>query len=379
MVNITIHGVSKLPVSVSKREALQILETLAPLHQKLGRLEEKINHSLVNKALMQILSLSESVESTRIEGTQVTFTDMVEEQHNNRTRQEITEVKNYHQALMYGYEHVKNGYPISARLIKELHGILMQDGRGSGQAAGMFRKVQNFIGPTNRIEDAQYIPISPEKIDDYIRNLEYYTNQHPYGETLSTEHISDHAYSFTEEADPIVKTAIIHAQFESIHPFLDGNGRLGRILIVLSLIQSKIITHPIFFVSEELEKERARYYDMLNGVRGDQPLWGDWILFFLKACDRMAERIHTKLGHAEKLAKDGLAQCRIESEKSVWLYTFSDPFTTAKQAADHLEIAQDTARKALKSLTEKRLLFTDSHTQRNKKYRNYDLMRILRD
>lgn len=373
------EGVSKLPIGVPVNEALTIMEILSQVNLKLGRLEEKFNHSIVNQALVQILLLSESVESTRIEGTQVTFTDMVEEQNSTNQRWEIIEVHNYRRALYEGYERIRHGYPISSRLIKDLHEILMQDGRGSTQSSGQFRKVQNFIGPTNSIEDATYILISADKIDEYMQNLEFFTNHHPYKQPLCKSHIKDDQYIFDENANPLIKTAIIHAQFESIHPFLDGNGRLGRILIVLSFIQSKIISQPIFFVSEELEKERARYYDMLNGVRGNQPNWADWILFFLNACNRMADRIHSKLENADELAKSGISQLKLESEKNVWLYTFSDPFTTAKKVSEKLNISSNTARNSLNKLVEKKLLFTDSEAKRNKKYRNYDLMRILRD
>ncbi len=373
------RGVSKLPIAVNTTEALKIMELLAKVNHKIGRLEEKFNHSVVSQAIIQILSLSESVESTRIEGTQVTFTDMVEEKNDKNPRWEIIEVQNYHQALMEGYERIRTGYPISSRLIKELHEMLMLGARGSTQAAGQFRKIQNFIGPTNRMEDATYIPISADKIDEYIQNLEYFINRHPYDEPLSIKHLKNDGYIFNEHADPLIKTAIIHAQFESIHPFLDGNGRLGRILIVLSLIQSKTITQPFFFVSEELEKERPRYYDMLNGIRGNNPKWGDWILFFLEACNRIAERINRKLDAAEQLAKHGLTQCQTDSEKRVWLYTFSDPYTTATTVSKKLKLSANTARNALKTLTGKRLLFSDAEVKRNKKYRNYDLMRILRD
>lgn len=374
----TRKGVSKLPVSVKKEEALEIFEILSEVTHKIGRLEEKFNHSIVNHALVQILLLSESVESTRIEGTQVTFTDMVEEQNEKNPRWEITEVNNYRKALQTGTELIKNGYPISSRLIKELHDILMQGGRGSTQSSGEYRKVQNFIGPTNKIEDATYIPISANKIEEYMQNLEYFINKHPYDEQLPTNHLPTEDYIFDENANPLIKTAIIHAQFESIHPFLDGNGRLGRILIVLSLMQFNIISQPIFIVSEELEEERSLYYDMLNGVRGENPQWGDWIIFFLKACDRMTNRINKKLELAEKLAKEGLIKCQLESENKVWLYTFSNPFTTAKQVAKHLGLAPNTARNALNTLVERKLLFVDRDVKRNKKYRNYDLMRILR-
>lgn len=372
-------GLKKLPISLTTDAALKIFTILPNISNKLGRLEEKFKYSIVSDGLIQILSLRESVESTRIEGTQVTFSDMIEEKNDKHPRWEIQEVSNYQKALILGYERIQNGYPISTRLFKELHQTLMENGRGSTQAAGHFRKIQNFIGPTKRIEDASYIPVSADKINEYMENVEYFMNGHPYGEKLTVSHLNDAEYIFDENSDPLIKAAIIHAQFESIHPFLDGNGRLGRILIVLYLLQSKLITKPIFFVSEELEKERARYYKLLNGVRGNQPDWGKWILFFLNACDRMAERIHNKLDRAEQLARKGLSLCETESERKVWLYTFSNPFTTVAEVYNHLQISPNTARKALNSLDEKELLFADTDVKRNKKYRNYDLMRILTD
>ena len=372
-------GLKKLPISLTTDAALKIFTILPNISNKLGRLEEKFKYSIVSDGLIQILSLRESVESTRIEGTQVTFSDMIEEKNDKHPRWEIQEVSNYQKALTLGYERIQNGYPISTRLFKELHQTLMENASGSTQAAGHFRKIQNFIGPTKRIEDASYIPISADKINEYMENLEYFMNGHPYGEKLPVSHLDDAEYIFDENSDPLIKAAIIHAQFESIHPFLDGNGRLGRILIVLYLLQSKLITKPIFFVSEELEKERARYYKLLNGVRGNQPDWGKWILFFLNACDRMAERIHNKLDRAEQLARKGLSLCETESERKVWLYTFSNPFTTVAEVYNHLQISPNTARKALNSLDEKELLFADTDVKRNKKYRNYDLMRILTD
>lgn len=374
-----VQGLKELPIDIPNNEALKILEKLSTATRKLGVLDEKFKHSIVSEALVQILSLSESVESTRIEGTQVTFTDMVEEKDDKNPRWEVIEVNNYQDALINGYEQIKNGYPISTRLIQDLHKILMQGARGSDQASGTFRKIQNFIGPTNKIEDASYIPVSADKIDDYMSNLEYFINGHPYKQKLSTQHLSkdNNHYIFDEECNPLIKVAIMHAQFESIHPFLDGNGRLGRILIVLYLIQSKLVTKPIFFVSEELEKERARYYDLLNGVRGENPDWGNWILFFLNACIRMADKINHKLDQAEELAREGLKFCHTPSDQKVWIYTFSNPFTNVPTVSKALNIAPNTARKSLNNLVDKGLLFTDRQTQRNKKYRNYDLVRIL--
>ncbi|MGG6447374.1 Fic family protein [Pseudobacillus badius] len=374
-----IQGLMKLPIEVQNTDAIKILNVLSKASNKIGRLEEKFKHSIVSEALVQILSLSESVESTRIEGTQVTFTDMVEEKDDKHPRWEIIEVNNYQNALLEGFERIQNGYPISTRLIQELHQTLMQGARGSIHASGQFRKIQNFIGPNNKIEDASYIPIPADQIDDYMENMEYFINGHPYGKKLSTQHLNHHndRYIFDENSDPLIKTAIVHAQFESIHPFLDGNGRLGRILIVLYLMQTKLVTKPIFFVSEELEKERMRYYDLLNGVRGSEPDWGSWILFFLNACNRMADKINDKLDRAEELAKEGLRLCETPSDKKVWLYTFSNPFTSVASVTNAINISSNTARKSLNNLVEKGLLFTDRYTKRNKKYRNYELVRIL--
>src|SRR5690625_3303039 len=168
----------------------------------------------------------------------------------------------------------------------------MKDARGSTGLIGEYRKVQNFIGPTNDIKDAQYIPPEPQKVPKYMHNLVQYMNNHSYtGKQMDTLH-------------PLIKVAIIHAQFESIHPFSDDNGRLGRILIVLYLLQEKLIDRPVFFLSEELGKEQFKYYKLLNGVRaikGRKADWQSWITFFLEATIKMAERQFDKLDQAEKL------------------------------------------------------------------------------
>ena len=253
----------------------------------------------------------------------------------------------------------------------------MDDGRGTSQASGEFRKIQNFIGPTKKIEDASYIPIPVHEISSHMENWETFINGHPYGKKLPLRHLNADQEIIDEESNPLLKAAIIHAQFESIHPFLDGNGRLGRIIIVLYLIQAKVISKPIFFVSEELERERMRYYDLLNGIRGSQPNWGNWLHFFLNACERMAEKLNRKLDLAENLAIVGMNKCDKDSEKKVWMYTFTDPNTTAAKVSDILGISQNTARTALKSLVEKELIYTDQQSKRNKRYKNYDLIRIL--
>lgn len=240
-----LKGLALLPVRVTKTEALKIFELLSVVNNKIGKIDSDIKNSVVNKSLIQSLSLKESVQSTRIEGTQVTFTEMVEEMNDKNPRWEIIEVENYEQALREGVERIRHGYPVSTRLLQELHSILMRGARGSRQSSGEYRKIQNFIGPSTKIEDAVYLPIGANEIGDYMSNLEHFINgEHHFS---YDKRANEDMYLFDETAPPLVKTAIIHAQFESIHPFLDGNGRLGRILIVLSMLNENLTTEPIFF------------------------------------------------------------------------------------------------------------------------------------
>lgn len=372
-----IQGITKLPISLKQEDAIEIFMELANVAGKIGRLDEKFKRSILKSDFINTLALNESVQSTRIEGTQVTFTDVIEQSHKKNPKWEHIEVNNYQKALVTGTEQILNGYPVTTRLILELHNILMDNARGTNEANGQFRRIQNFIGPTNRIEDAVYIPIPSNEIDQYMQNWEYFANKHPYGEKLDIGHLNNNDIILDEDSHPLLKVAILHAQFESIHPFLDGNGRLGRILIALYMVKSNLISSPIFFVSEELEKQRSRYYHLLNGVRGTHPDWSSWLKFFLKACDRMAEKLSTLLDNAEQLALKGLAQCSREIVRRVYKFTFREPKTTVVRVADHFNIAQSTARGVLNELVELELLFKDPSQKRNVEYYNYDVLELI--
>ncbi|MEG0377299.1 MAG: Fic family protein [Eubacterium sp.] len=373
----TVQGITKLPISVKNMEALKIFEILAETNLKIGQISTKLDCSIVNKALVQIFSLNESIQSARIEGTQVTFSDIIEEKKKKNRRWEITEVINYQNALYEGAQMISQGASITSKLIKELHEIMMNDGRGTTHAIGEYRNIQNFIGPTNKIEDAVYLPVEANEILDYMQNLEDFIQGK---ERKRVDHkMDDDIFVFDSSAPPLVKTAIMHAQFESIHPFLDGNGRMGRILIAINLIKEKLIEYPIFLVSEELEKEKNRYYDLLNGVRGNDPDWAAWIIFFLNACNRMSDNLLKKLNEADELAREGLDKCDTKIEEEVWIYTIYEPVVTAAEVAESIKISQTTARKALNNLSDKGLIYGDKSVKRNRKFRNYDLMRVLRE
>ncbi|MHA6253443.1 Fic family protein [Oceanobacillus sp. CAU 1775] len=166
-----IKGIKKLPISIKMEKAPDFFMKLANVSAEISRVDEKLKHSIVKSDLVNTLALKESVQSTKIEGTQVTFTDMVHEAHKVEQKKEHIEVLNYRKALSVGQERIRNGYPLTTRLILDLHKILMKDARGTSASSVDFRKVPNWIGPTKRFEDAVYIPVAADEIEDYMRNL----------------------------------------------------------------------------------------------------------------------------------------------------------------------------------------------------------------
>ncbi|MFS0661298.1 Fic family protein [Niallia alba] len=372
-----IQGIKKLPVSIKTDQAAEVFMKLANVSSEISRLDEKFKHSIVRSDLINTLALKESVQSTRIEGTQVTFTDMVNESHKSEQKKEHIEVLNYRRALYLGQERIRNGYPLTTRLILDLHNILMEGARGTNSVRGEFRKVPNWIGPTKRFEDAVYLPIPASEIENYLINWETFANKHPYGEKMDIGHLDEEDFILDENMHPILKVSILHAQFESIHPFLDGNGRLGRIIIALYMMQSEQLSSPIFFVSEELEKQRARYYHLLNETRGENPKWYNWLNFFLDASQRMAAKLNILLDQSEQIALAGLKKCEGHTERQVYLMTFRYPNITAVQASEHAKISPTTARRTLNILAEKELVFKNPAQRRNIEYFNYDVLDLF--
>ena len=368
-------GLKFLPPSMSIKEAVILLQKLAKVNMIIGSMKSEFGHSLVGDSLVSLFSLSESVQSTRIEGTQVTFYDMFEKTSNKQKEWEKQEVLNYQEALKHGLLLIENGMPFSTRLIKELHRILMTNARGTNSAGGEFLKIQNFIGPDSKIEHAVYIPVEAQTISEYMENLEFFVNGVHHS---SFTQIDDNdLFTIDENADPLLKIAIMHAQFESIHPFLDGNGRLGRILIALMAVKYGLVNVPVFLVSEELEKERSRYYDLLNGIRGEDPDWFAWLSFFIDCCGRMSEQLVKKMQTSSQLAEQGLKKIKLDSERKAWLLSFKCPRLTVKDVVQACKMNISTARKALNALVEYDLLFTSKNIKRNKAYINYNLIRLL--
>ena len=208
----------------------------------------------------------EAVLSSMIEGTQSSISDLLlyeVDQEPGVPLDDVREVSNYVAALERGLHLLKQGLPLSQRLLKEVHAVLLSEGRGQTQRPGEFRQSQNWIGGT-RPGNAAFVPPPPEAVTDCLSDLEQFLNDQP---VLTPT---------------LLKAALAHVQFETIHPFLDGNGRVGRLLITLVLCESKVLREPMLYLSLYFKTHRQYYYEMLNRVRveGD---WEAWLEFFADA------------------------------------------------------------------------------------------------
>jgi Fic family protein len=224
-------------------------------------------HSVVNPViLLAPLTLREAVLSSQIEGTQATLSEVLQHEagvrFESQKEYDIQEIINYRNALEIAVQRLKKR-PLSLNLVKELHAVLMQSVRGHNKAPGEFRRVQNWIGrPGAGIEQATFVPPSPDVLLEALGTWE--------------------SYIHADEKDLLVQLAIVHAQFEIIHPFLDGNGRVGRLLIPIFLAEKGILAQPLFYLSAYFEAHRDQYYDRLRAITAESN-WQGWIEFFLKA------------------------------------------------------------------------------------------------
>lgn len=213
----------------------------------------------------------EAVLSSQIEGTQSSLNHLLlfeMDEFPGVPLDEVTEVSNYVAALNHALERLRGNFPLSNRLIREIHGILFQKGRGSDQEPGEFRRSQNWIGGT-RPGNALFVPPPPDYVNPSMADLEKYLHGIP------------------EKVPTLIKAALSHVQFETIHPFLDGNGRVGRLLIPLLLCYEGILSEPLLYMSLYFKQNRSQYYDLLTKVRleGD---WEEWLLFFVEGIQQTA-------------------------------------------------------------------------------------------
>ncbi|MBS0185419.1 MAG: Fic family protein [Proteobacteria bacterium] len=307
----------------------------------------------------------EALLSSQIEGTQSSFSDLMLFEHHQKptvSLEDVEEVSNYVKAMTYGLDRLQQGFPLSLRLLREIHGVLLSGGPGSHQLPGEFRRSQNWIGGT-RPGNALFVPPPIEHLSQCLFDLE--------------------TFLYDESIPILVKTALVHVQFETIHPFLDGNGRLGRLLITLLLCQSKMLDEPILYLSLYLKQNRHLYYRLLQEVRLNGA-WEAWLEFFLEGVIVSAKQGIQTAGDINKLFTHDfekislLGRARFSCEQ-VFEYLKKLPQVTVPFLASELGMTSPTARSALKNMLDLGILEERSGKKRDKVYIYHNYLKILEE
>ena len=314
--------------------------------------------------LVSMYVRKEALLSSQIEGTQCTLDDIFDPLIEENTNQNVSDVVNYIKATEYALDRL-NTLPLCNRLIKEAHRILMEGVRGQEKSPGEFRYSQNWIGGQNsNIKTARYIPPNVLDMQEAMSDLEKYIN-------------SD------DSLDPLIQAALIHYQFETIHPFLDGNGRIGRLLITLFLIEKKVISCPALYISYFLKMNRIEYYDRMSQVRktGD---YEQWILFFLQAlADSSSDAIDTidkltKLHNKNINILDDISPRQKTNVLKVFNYLEKNPIIDIQKTTNALSLSYNTVAKAVLLLADKGILRQSAKSGKTKIYSYFDYLDILR-
>ena len=324
----------------------KLVPLIGPAAAALARYDGLLS-TIPNPALLlSPLSIQEAVMSSRIEGIQANLSEVLEFEAGEEARSpslqdDIHEIINYQKAMAHAGEQLID-LPLCQRVILETHKILLSGVRGRNKSPGEFRKDQNWIGtPGSSIETATFVPISPEKLLQAMTLLEQYIH--------------------AETPDRLVQLAIVHAEFEAIHPFLDGNGRLGRMLIPLFLWEHKLIQQPMFYISSFFEAHRDAYYDGLLSVSKDDD-WTGWCCYFLEAIQSQAEENSTKASGIRSLY-EAMKPKISEATRSLYAiqvldWIFRRPIFNSKNFMDNTGIPKPTALRILDRLNDGGVLRT---------------------
>ena len=308
--------------------------------------------------LTQRYAIKEALLSSMIEGTQSTLVEIFENKDNTSVVDDIREVQNYFKALNHGTDSIQTGkLPLSLRLLQECHQILMDNVRGGEpeKRKGEFRDSQNWIGG-NSPKDAVFVPPQPNEVITLMGDLEKYL----YGGKLPN----------------LVKAALIHYQFETIHPFLDGNGRIGRLLITLFLISNRILNYPTIYLSLYFKKLKMDYYDLLMDVR-NRGSYERWIQFFLEGIIQVSNQIMDTTKKILMLEERDKSLVSSKNEIALLDILFKLPATNIKHIEDVLHISNNTASSLVKKFEKLGILKQTNTLQRNKKYIYKQYMDII--
>lgn len=307
----------------------------------------------------------EAVLSSQIEGTQSSLAQLLLfelEEAPGAPLDDVVEVSNYVAALDHGLKRLKEGFPLSNRLIREMHAVLLSSGRGSERSPGEFRRTQNWIGGT-RPGNAHFVPPPPDYLEDCMANLERFLHG---------------------EGNPypaLIKAALAHVQFETIHPFLDGNGRIGRLLIAFILHHDQLLSQPLLYLSLYFKQHRAEYYRLLDLVRAEGD-WESWLDFFLEGVEQTATNaVVTAQRLLALFRQDEQAIQRSQRTASTALRVFrvlcERPLVTVNQVCRRAQLSFPAAARALETLGSLNIVRETTGQRRNRVFAYQKYLEIL--
>lgn len=326
----------------------KLIPLIGPANAALARYDGTLSAIPNAAVLLTPLTTQEAVLSSRIEGTQATMGEVLEyeaegesEDISSERKADINEVLNYRKAMWYALDLLKK-LPLCQRVIKEAHRVLLESVRGYGKSPGEYRKVPNWLGPPGcSIEEARYVPISVDKLTKGMDAWEQYIHQ--------------------DALDRLVQLAIIHAEFEALHPFLDGNGRLGRMCVPLFMFKIGLIQSPMFYISAFFESNREEYYERLLNISRNNN-WTSWCEFFLRAVIAQALENQKKTMEILNLYEAKKSQI-IELTHSQYAihaldFIFIHPIFKSSDFTNFQDIPNPTAKRILSILRENSILNT---------------------
>jgi Fic family protein len=354
-----------LPPPPKSIDLTSLQAILAEANQAVGRLDGTTSSLPDPKLFHYFYVRKEAVLSSQIEGTQSSLSDLLlyeNEETPGVPLDDVQEVSNYVAALNHGLKRMRDGFPLSLRLIREIHEVLLAKGRGSHAQPGQFRKSQNWIGGS-RPGNAAYVPPPPENVVDCMSQLEAFIHQE--GASLPL----------------LIRAGLVHAQFESIHPFLDGNGRVGRLLITFMLCAEEVLREPVLYLSLFFKKHRRLYYDRLNETR-EKDGWTPWLDFFLQGVRDTANQAARTAGNIDRLFKADKEKTErfdrgVASALLVYRYAQANPLFSIKNAAREMKVSFPTASSAVDRMVEARILQESSGKRRGRLFAYESYLDIL--
>ena len=340
----------------------ELVLALSRADHAMGRLASEGRLMAVPYLLIRSFLFKEAVLSSRIEGTQVSLGELFAADAGarvERSAEELEEVGNYMVALDYGIDRLET-LPLSLRLVRELHERLMHGVRGESATPGEFRRSQNWIGPPGSVlNNATYVPPPPDELMGCLGSWEHFLHD--------------------ESLPPLVHAALIHAQFEAIHPFLDGNGRVGRLLIPLLFIARGVMPTPLLYLSAYFEASRQEYYAHLLAVTRDGD-WEAWLVYFLRGVCEQAEDAISRIRRIDELFhiwSEQLSSARSANLEKVLELFVEFPVWNVPALATKLEVAYTTARRAVERLESEGIVAPVGDAKRNRVYCADAVLQVL--